>query len=254
MKKKLALSGLCLALMIILTACSVSSSAGASRVAERTAKRTDSVVSKIQPIDEKSFNFPNAMGSNFFVCAGYEPQFYNMDDLNLKSPERLAFLAQLDNLYALCADIMAANIIAEQIKSDIRQQAAIMRSIAADLTSNPIKQDWTEFNKASSRVDDSINVLKQSRNSVERKLKIIPRQSPSINPENLIKRYTKVMERLEERASLLQCLLDGLRDMNAAMYPEFESITSWRKPIPSATPQDCLCEYARPQQEMSQVR
>jgi len=220
-KLGLAVLGLVLASALIITGCSASSSASASRIAESSAKRSDSIVGKLEVIDDAQFNFPLGFGSNFFksdVNAGFEPRHFDIDDLNLDNPERIAFMNQLDDLYKLCADIVAGNRVQAQIIRDIRQETSIMRCLSEELSTQKIKDfDWAEFNRARDDIDTAVSELRRDRNKIERKLRVLPRSTVNINPEAMSTRFMKVMDRIDARVEMLESLKFALFRMNLEM-------------------------------------
>lgn len=213
---------------IMLSGGGVNSAAAASRVANNCARKADTAVDRLEIINDSQFNFPKAIGTEFFVtktpargviyaAEAYTPRHFDMSDLCMENPSRVAFLQSYDDLYALCADMSAANSSIERQVMDIRQETIALRGLAAELSSRKFDHDWKEFNQLHTELEAAIRAVKNDRNQVNRKLRILPRPSTNINPEAQSIRYMKVMESLNSRVEKLETLKDSLQKLASSI-------------------------------------
>ena len=236
-----------------------SSPAGASRAATRLAKRTDTVTGKMDKYEDKNYNFPHAFGNDFFIKpspevdefqfhnpefnkmkenrnkfplskkktntdakasdATYYPRHFERKSLNMRNASRQEYLNRLDDLYALCADISAANARQNQLINEIKQEGAIMRELSSELKgkSRKPKTDWTEFNKSKDKAEKNLTKLYRDRNKLGKGIRMIPKANKNINPEAMQMRYHVIMNKLDSRLEKLETTKESMVMVNNSM-------------------------------------
>ncbi|MCL2755995.1 MAG: hypothetical protein FWE45_02990 [Firmicutes bacterium] len=144
----------------------------------------------------------------------YQARHFEHTKLNQNNQKKQAYMNRLDDLYMLCADISAANTKQNQLISQIREESNMLRQNASGLYGKKTKADWSEFNKAHDDTNKAMTKLYRDRNSVGKRIRMLPKKSDNVHPEKLTTRYQYVMSKLDCRIDKLEQTKSGLERMN----------------------------------------
>lgn len=241
--------------MVLSTGCgNANSAASAARLSDKTAKRCDYVLRKLDTFENSHFNFPAAFGGEFFVDgyevkapiikktkksnkskpssvasvsgalamddiidARYLPRFFEKENLNMENPTRQFFLDGIDDLYKICADVSAANSYKNQLIADMRYEAATMRGLASDLRNKRVKANWAEFNRANKEADRRLTAIYRDRKTVKNSLGMVGGSGYITEPQMMGTRYGVILNKLDARVMKLESAKRAMVDVNNAM-------------------------------------
>lgn|GEM_PF-3920802 len=248
---------------VLLATNNAQTAGAASRQSYKTAGRADNVVRKLDTFDDANFAFPTAFGNDFFVSnpnevaqvmdrpvtsnwAGrYQSRYFDMEMLNKSNPSRMEYMERLDNLYALCADISAVNAKQNTLVREIREETMKLRGNAAKISTHKVKaKQLREFNRANDTTKDKITRLHRDRNSINKRVKALPKQKGELNVHATDMRYTVIMDRLDMRVQKLEETKAGLVRMNASI----EELVGYN--VKSVSPPGSPVGEIRPQQDV----
>jgi len=265
-KKKLGMTVICVGMgcAIVLSGCGASNAVQAARASDKTAKRCDRIVKKLDTYNDSSYKFPSAFGNEFFVAnkkqmetqgfqfrdtqtkdhkktsrekkretntprtvtangalqspERYQSRHYNKTDLNTNSLAKATYFNQVDNLYALCADVSAANEKQNQQVKKIKEESAEMKQLSKELRNKrKIKSDWKQFNKTNKETNKALTELYKDRGGIKKSIKPLSSSTKSMNIGKLDTDYNAVLNKLDTRIKKLDNVERGMSQMNESM-------------------------------------
>jgi len=244
MKRKFLIGALCLTLCttLLLSGCNNNANLQAANKSRTTASRAQTVVKRLDTYSNEKFNFPSALGENFFETQKstkspkivnatppmqskrYMPKFFTKSELNNSCPIRTQYLNRLDDLYALCADITMANEYKEELIEEIKFESERARSLGSEFKKNSQTkskrkktnqvQNLDSLNQIRKETDISIRLLNRDKGHMTRPVKRLPKSDAPLCLDSLEKQYLEIMSHLESRITKLENVLNGLLDMN----------------------------------------
>ena len=233
---------------MLLSGCNASSASSAARSADRTAKRSENVAKRMVQYEDKHYNFPKHFEGDFFVTNQnemqmhgynfattpknrpevvrandrYQGRHFDMSSLNQNNASKMAYQNRLDDLYALCADISAANAKQNQLINEIKAENNSIRKTARDLKNhktargrkNQHKPNFTQFNDAHDEAQKAIVALHKDRKSMQPEMKRKYKNHAQLqhNVDYMSTRYMTIMNKLDSRVSKLSRVSIALAD------------------------------------------
>ena len=232
--------------VLIVSGCSSSSAESAGNLGIKNADRVDSTVRKLEVLSIQDFNFPETLGTEFFVgldaidaisdgikstksrstnnSSGerafgggkYRSRYFNIDLINKGSRIRNAFLDKIDDLYVLCADISVANEKCKQLITEIRSKASDLKDNSKKIKKTNIdKRVLSKFNQENKEFNASVSRLNSDRNNIKSRLRGLPKNSKSsIDVDDLMMRYMMIMNKVETRLKFLEDTKEKIDKLN----------------------------------------
>lgn len=246
MKKIFAIIAVALALTFlasgILSGCNAKNSASAANAGKMSAKKVDMTIDKLDTFEDKDFKFPAAFGNDFFVdetksaadCTpgtdcepcirrinhkGYRAKYLGNRQLNHDSAARSKFLDDFDDLYVLCADISAANAKCKAKIAEINKENKELKQLSKEMKKSKKKGEKTfaKFNFSYRELNESVTKLNRNRNHVKAEVKRSKRSGSALDVETLTMRNLMILNRVENRLSLLEDVHERLVKFNEAI-------------------------------------
>ena len=251
---------ICTSLAVFLGGCGrATDAAGAASVSVKAAQSAESVVAKLDTVAVADFKFPASVGNDFFVAGGvtneaengvkalvesvsgravdggakkrgsvrrvtnsnkYKSKHFDTSKLNENNTARNAYLDKVDDLYVLCADIVAANNAIAQTSADIKSESIRMKQTSVQLKAAKTDKkdmDLKKFNDQHARFGSNLNKLSSDKNNVKKRVKKLPKAGASLDVDAANKRYLAVMGRLETRLKLLDAVKTDMQLMNQSL-------------------------------------
>jgi hypothetical protein len=233
-KNILSVIAVTIAVMVTLSGCGKANTAKeASKAGIKTANYASTTISTLEDLDIPNFSFPNIFGTDFFQknnttqayslqnhvmqpqsMSTYKTRHYEANTLNVATKGRSEYIAKLDSLYALCADIVAANEKCKATAAELVSQAAQTNALAQELRTAKPKADFTAFNNANNEANKSIARVHKDRGLIARHLSFIPTTSDNINVDDMTTQYLSVLNRLDKRLNILCEAAEDVSDLN----------------------------------------
>ena len=176
---------------------------------KNTAKQIDAVIKSIETI--KDFKFPRALGSDFTKDAAAPA-------VNTAPSGRDNYKAKIDDLYNLCADIIAVNDYINNLVAEIQSENTEMKALSEQLHDTKAgTYQITALKKQNADVRASLGALASDRKSVTKRVRAIPESGDSLNVTAAVRRYSDIKSKLVQRAAAMEVLQSQIQTMNETM-------------------------------------
>ena len=200
---------------LLLTGCGGNSTAAASRRASDAARKTDTIVKKLDTYTDAHYNFPQS-----FQGTGFRMK--NQDCFGCPTPTN--FQSRMDGMHGLCADISNANARKTSLVQEVRHEAQTARNLSHQLRGKRVRNaDWNEFNRAHDNLKTNLRELSKQRGKMHRDVRMVPRGNKNINVDAMTNRYSTINNKLTARTTALENIRQDLNTMNSAMKSAIET-------------------------------
>ncbi|MCL2570531.1 MAG: hypothetical protein FWE16_04995 [Firmicutes bacterium] len=150
----------------------------------------------------------------------YQGKHFDISNLNKSNKSLTTYNHKMEDLYALCADISAANRKQNEALDKIKREASELRSNSKQLKAKgrtKHKTDYTAFNRAHDNAQKAMMALHKDKPGLKREMRMLPKSNVNMNVEHMSKRYMTIMNKLDTRVSKLDAVTTSLGEMNDAM-------------------------------------
>ena len=202
---------------LLLTGCGNNSAASASRRATEAARKTDTIVKRLDTYTDAHYKFPQSFQGTGFKMKGQDCFGGDCPPMNMYGQSTNNFYHRMDGMHRLAHDISETNTRKHGLIHEVRHEAQKARNLSNELRGRRIKNaDWNGFNRAHTSLNANLRDLSKQRGKMTRDMRMLP-NNKNINVDAMTNRYSTINNKLQTRKATLQNIHTDLQSMNAAM-------------------------------------